>query len=277
MQRLLNKETGQPSGDILTGPVRLSWVSIMEPKEREGKTPKYEASLLFTPYVDPTIFYEEYNRLCAQSFSHYYDAATQQYYGLESPFHDQAAKARMKGYTPGLMYLNAKSNFKPSIVDIRGNPIVDPSKVYAGVWAICSINAYVFGINPPQPKKGISFGLQSVMILGDDTKIGKAEPTPRSRSLASKVESLHQSFALIFPTCSKASSNPYRASPVTQLPEVWLAHRVFRRGLNRKASVPRKLEVSMLAVRQRHQLRRRGSLFLLRRCNPLLKTMIQAG
>ena len=59
-------------------------------------------------------------------------------------------------------------------MDARGNPIVDPAKVYPGVWAVCSINAYTF----KDKKSGVSFGLQSVMLIGDDTKLGGGAPDP---------------------------------------------------------------------------------------------------
>jgi len=182
VQRLVNKETGQPTGDYLTGPVRLSWISVFEPaKPRPGQTsePKYQATLLFTPFVDTRPLFEEYNAILQRSFQSYYDARSGQFLGLESPFHDQAAKARFSGYTPGLLTINTKSKFKPAIIDARFNPIVDTKRVYPGVWAICSINAYPYGVNPPQPKKGVGFGLQSIMIIGDDTNIGEGGSDPR--------------------------------------------------------------------------------------------------
>lgn len=95
---------------------------------------------------------------------------------MQSPFHDQAEKARLGGFTPGCIYINVNSKFKPPIVDINHNPIVDRNRVYAGVWGICSINPYDYGLNPPQPKKGVGFGLQSVMIIGDDKKVGGGGP-----------------------------------------------------------------------------------------------------
>ena len=171
VQRIINPDTGQPTGDILTGPVRLTFPHIFEPqKTKPGENPgKYGAGLLFTPWADFTILREEVFKLYAAVFADKYNPATQQYYGLHDPFHDQAEKsAQYAGFTPGLQYISVSTKFKPQVVDARGNPIVDPAKVYPGVWAICSINAYTF----KDKKSGVSFGLQSIMLIGDDTKLG---------------------------------------------------------------------------------------------------------
>jgi hypothetical protein len=67
------------------------------------------------------------------------------------------------------------SKFKPLVVDVRRNPVVDPAKVYAGVWAICCVNAYTFDVTT---KRGVAFGLQQVMLIGDDKRLagGPADP-----------------------------------------------------------------------------------------------------
>lgn len=185
IQRVINKETGLPTGDILTGPVRLTFPYLDKPPEKKpGATsePKYGSGIMFTPYADFGILYEEYYKLCGQIFPEYWNPDMNQYYGLQSPFHDQAEKSmKYKGYTPGLVSLNCTSKFKPPVVDNRGNPIVDYSKVYPGVWAICSLKPYDYGKNPPQPKKGVAFGLQSVMLIGDDTNIGTAGPDTKQQ------------------------------------------------------------------------------------------------
>lgn len=180
IQRVVDAATGQLTGDILTGPVRIAFDNLftLPQATAQNQNPKYGAMLLFTPYADFSILYEEYYAECAVSFREYYDAQSQSYNGLHSPFRDQREKTKFGGFTPGCIFINCTSKFKPPVIDVRGNPIVDPSKVYPGVWAICSINRYPYGKNPPQPKKGVGFGLQSVMIIGDDTKFGGGAPDP---------------------------------------------------------------------------------------------------
>lgn len=169
---------GNPTDNFLTGPVRLTFVDAWKlPAKKQGQTsdPKYGTDILFPPGVNFSPLYEEYYRIVGREFAEYYDAATQQYHGLYSPFRGQAEKLKHGGYTPGLTFMSPKTQFKPPVVDARMNPIVDESKCYAGVWAICAINAYPFGKNPPQPKKGATFGLQSIMIIGDDTNLARGK------------------------------------------------------------------------------------------------------
>ncbi len=188
VQRLIDPKTGNFNGDIITGPVRLAFDNLFTlPTKKPGQSgePKFGTSILFPPNVDFSIISEEYYKALGQFFPEYYVAgangAAGQYHGLHSPFRDQAEKMRFGGFTPGCTFMNCTSKFKPPLVDSRMNPIVDPSKVYPGVWAICVINAYPYGKNPPQPKKGVAFGLQSVMIIGDDTKFGGGAPDAKQQ------------------------------------------------------------------------------------------------
>ncbi len=176
IQRVLDKD-GNQTNDFLTGPVRLAFDNLFELPQatQQMPNPKFGASLLFTPYADFSLLAQEYFAICAREFADHWDADTQQYYGLYSPFRDQAEKIKFGGFTPGCVFMSCTSKYKPPLVDTRYNPIVDRSKVYPGVWAICAIAAYPF--KDPR-KKGVAFGLQSVMIIGDDTKFGGGAPDP---------------------------------------------------------------------------------------------------
>lgn len=182
---MLADENGNPTTMIFTGPVRLAFTdTLVTPKAPTGQpngTPKYSVCALYTPFNDMALFYSEYYRVCKEMFQSYYVPAMNNgaggYGGLESPFHDGANKFKFEGFTPGLTYINHTSKFKPSIVlpprgpGMQPEPLVDMSKLYPGVWALLVVNAYGYGVKPPQPKKGVSFGLQSVMIIGDDKNL----------------------------------------------------------------------------------------------------------
>lgn len=174
---------GQPTANILTGPVRLAFVDLLKPGKAmdAGKEGKFGTQILFPPRADMTLFMQEHHKVASAMFPEYFDQATQQFHGLHSPFRDQAEKLRFGGYTPGCVFMTCTSKFKPPVVDARMNPIVDESKIYAGVWAILSVNAYGYGKNPPQPKKGVAFGIQSVMIIADDEKFGGGAPDAKSQ------------------------------------------------------------------------------------------------
>lgn len=181
--------TGMLPGDgryISTGPCRLAFCdTLWEPKappNQPNGTPKYSVCALYTPFTDMNVFYGEYFRVCAEMFPDFYNphlnGGAGGYSGLESPFHDAATKAhKFEGFTPGLTYINHTSKFKPAIVTpppgpgMEPMPVTDKSKLYPGVWAILVVNAYGYGKSPPQPKKGVSFGIQAVMLIGDDKNL----------------------------------------------------------------------------------------------------------
>lgn len=177
VQYVIDEKTGQPTGDILTGPVRLAFETLFDLPQPTAtmQNPKFGAALLFTPYSDFTLFYEAYYAVCAREFADHYDKASGQYYGLHSPFRDQGEKLKFGGFTPGCIFMTSTSKYKPPVIDARGNPIVDKSKVYPGVWAICAVNPYAY---KDVRKKGVAFGLQSVMLIGDDEKFGGGAPDP---------------------------------------------------------------------------------------------------
>lgn len=194
VQRLLGAD-GQPTGDILTGPVRLAFCdSIFEGQQNDSGETKYSVMMLFTPLFNPQVFYEEYYAWCGREFPQNYDAGSQQYYGLHSPFKDQAEKMQYGGFTPGCIAITSGSQYKPPVVDSRYNPIVDPNKLYPGVWAICAVRPYAYGkagkTKDGKPmKKGIGFGLQSIMLIADDTRFGGGAPDAKQLFAGVKVAS----------------------------------------------------------------------------------------
>ena len=185
----ITDDKGQPNGNYFTGPVRLAWTQHLftpRPPKANGK-PTYDCSILFPPGIDLTILQRAAMTMIETNFSKFKDAQTGKYVGLEPIFHDQGAKANFEGYTPGAVYLNISTQFKPNIVEpsrtgSKGvfNPVTDEARVYPGVWAICAVNPYSYGISPPQPKKGVKFGIQGICIIQDDQSFGGAGVDPRT-------------------------------------------------------------------------------------------------
>lgn len=183
VQRVIDEKTGQPNGNILTGPVRLVFTdAVFEAKPKMKSDPNskvgYQSGILFTPYTDMAIFWEEYYKIAASDFPSHWNAQAQQYYGLDNPFFDQGTKQKYNGFTAGLWASTFSSNFPPDVVDTRGNPITDHKAIYPGVWAIVACNAYASGKNAP--RKGPRFGLVSIMKIADDKPLGGGAPDPRT-------------------------------------------------------------------------------------------------
>jgi hypothetical protein len=57
----------------------------------------------------------------------------------------------------------ASTKFKPGVVDGAGNKVEDESTVYGGVYGRVSMSAFAYDM---EGKKGVSFGLNSVQVLG---------------------------------------------------------------------------------------------------------------
>jgi hypothetical protein len=67
------------------------------------------------------------------------------------------------------LFLNAKSNTRPGIVDKNKVPIVDEEEVYSGVWAIISVTFFAYDKNG---NRGIACGLNNIMKFKDDDRFG---------------------------------------------------------------------------------------------------------
>ena len=63
----------------------------------------------------------------------------------------------------GMMFINANSQRKPSIVDKDLNPIMTQEEFYSGCYGRASINFYAFNVQ----SKGIAAGLNNLQKLED--------------------------------------------------------------------------------------------------------------
>lgn len=179
------------AGSFFSCPVRCAFVHVMAPNpnaKNDDGTPKtnplYEVTGLIPDggkaSMDAVIWPAVYNMMKAE-FGANINAQTGQPFGLHNPLlrmQDEKAQ-QFKGYTPGLPFIRLTSQYRPTVVDSAGNPIVDPARVYPGVWAVLRFNRYTFGKSPPRPKKGISLGLEAVMLVADDSPLGGGAIDPK--------------------------------------------------------------------------------------------------
>lgn len=92
----------------------------------------------------------------------------------ESVIKDADADGTAEDYphTAGHLYMSvsAREQFKPQVVDAGLNEIMDQSQVYSGVFARVSVRSfpYTYGTK----KRGVSFGLNNVQILGGGERLG---------------------------------------------------------------------------------------------------------
>ena len=87
---------------------------------------------------------------------------------LKSPFRDQGEGGRAdkySGYEAGATFVTFKSQNRPGVVDVNVKAVIDPSRVYAGVWAIIHTNCYAYD---NKGNRGVAFGLEHVQVIKDD-------------------------------------------------------------------------------------------------------------
>ena len=178
--KIMNAQ-GQWDGNIRTCPVRLNFFNnslhtAVVGKNDDGtprQTGTFEIQLLFPPaagqQVQDTLMPVVLDKMRAVFPGNF--GPDGRPFGLHSPLRMQDEKQNFAGFTPGGFFIRATTQYKPPIVDTANNPIVDTSRAYPGVWALVSINLFDYGVRPPRPKKGVSFGLQAVMLIADDTPL----------------------------------------------------------------------------------------------------------
>lgn len=155
---------------VVTGRVRLSFPYLFAPRPpMQGDTgdPKYSVMLLIPKTDEDTLV----------ALRRAEKAATEQ--GKATVFGgkttglapsiikdgDEDGSAEDYPEREGMYYMtvNASQAFRPEVVDSQMNPIIDQSEVYSGVYARVSVTAFPYNRDV---KKGVSFGLNNVQILG---------------------------------------------------------------------------------------------------------------
>jgi Protein of unknown function (DUF2815) len=171
----------EKTGNIITCPVRLQYVNLFKPAkpnkdDAADKKPSFNCVACFPPGAEVginNIMRPAQYALERKDFPNNFGPDGRSF-GLKDPFRDQREKMRsregkeIQGFTPGLLCFTASTQIKPIISDVAGNPIVDESRVYAGVWAILALNVYTY----KNKQQGVNFGLQNVMIFADDEHTG---------------------------------------------------------------------------------------------------------
>ena len=89
---------------------------------------------------------------------------------------------RADGYTPfgpeckGMWVFTAScgADRKPEIVNANGNPIIDPSAIYSGIWGRVSVDFFPYNF---AGKQGVGCALCNAQKLADDEPLGATRPS----------------------------------------------------------------------------------------------------
>ena len=160
------------SGNILLCPTRGSFLNLFErsrpiPPATEGS---YGGNLIFPTCADLSVLEQAVVDVLKEKCPDALSADPKKRVKVKSPFKDQGDMLKYEGYVEGGKFISATSKKnRPTLVDARQQIVTDETLVYPGVWVVCTVRPFWYdkGVN-----KGVSFGLQSVMLVADDKNLG---------------------------------------------------------------------------------------------------------
>ncbi len=168
--------------NVTTGEVRLSYVHLFKPYAYQpGQEEKFSCTIL-VPKTDV----DTMGRINAAIEAAKQRGISEKWNGvcppiLPTPVYDGDGVRPTDGMAFGpeckghwVFTASAKADYPPEIVDVHGNPIINQSEVYSGMYARVNVNffPYAFG-----GKKGIGCGLGPVQKRRDGEALGGGAPT----------------------------------------------------------------------------------------------------
>lgn len=168
--------------NVTTGKVRLSFVHLFKPYAfTPGQEEKFSCTVL-VPKTDT----DTMARINAAIEAAKAKGVSDKWGGVQppvipTPLHDGDGVKPSDGMPFGpeckghwVFTASAKADYPPEIVDIQGNPIINQSEIYSGVYARVNVTffPYAFG-----GKKGIGCGLGPVQKYADGEALGGSAPS----------------------------------------------------------------------------------------------------
>lgn len=154
------------STKVVTGKVRFCYANVFEPTAlNEGDTPKYNICILI-PKSDSKTLEAVRNAIEAAKTagkSKLADKNGKIPSTIKLPLRDGDEERGDDPAYEGMMFINANTTRKPTIVDKDLNPIMSQEEFYSGCYGRASINFYAFNVQ----SKGIAAGLQNLQKLED--------------------------------------------------------------------------------------------------------------
>lgn len=159
---------------VVTGIVRFSYVHVFEPEQMEGETKaKYKASLIIPKDDTETIAKIEKAIENAKL-----NAKDKTWKGkipakLDICLRDGDVDKEDDDVYAGSMFINAKSDKQPGIVNEKVQPIMDQEDFYSGCYGRAAITFYGYDAGG---NKGVAAILDNVMKTKDGEPLGGKRP-----------------------------------------------------------------------------------------------------
>ncbi len=168
--------------NVTTGEVRLSYVHLFKPYAAMlGQEEKYSVTVL-VPKTDV----DTMNRINAAIEAAKQKGIAEKWNGqcppiVPTPVHDGDGVRPSDGMEFGpeckghwVFTASAKADYPPEVVDSVGNPIINQSEVYSGMYGKVNVNFFPYSFGG---KKGVGCGLGPVMKTRDGEALDGSAPT----------------------------------------------------------------------------------------------------
>ena len=153
-------------GNLVTGKVRFSYVSVFEPRSVNGGEEKYSATLLI-PKSDTKTYQDimtEINKCLQENLADVFKGVMPANPSI--PIYDgDGVRQSGEAFGPeckGCWVVSAKSNSAPEVVDANVKPIISKNEFYSGCYGRASLRFYAYNKNG---NKGVGCGLGNVQKL----------------------------------------------------------------------------------------------------------------
>lgn len=221
--------------NVTTGEVRLSYVHLFKPYAAMlGQEEKYSVTVL-VPKTDV----DTMGRINAAIEAAKQRGISEKWNGqcppiVPTPVHDGDGVRPSDGMEFGpeckghwVFTAGAKADYPPEVVDSAGNPIINQSEVYSGMYGKVNVNFFPYSFGG---KKGIGCGLGPVMKTRDGEALGGSAPTaaqafgfsrqPQAPGADYTSQAAQTAAAYAAQTAAYApqASAPRRINPITGMP-----------------------------------------------------------
>lgn len=156
---------------VITGLVRFSYANVFEPKAaQEGAKEKYSVSILIPKKNKATLkaMEEAIEAAVGLSAAKFKNKDPKKLKNFKWPLRDGDEEREDDENYAGMMFVNASSDNKPSIVDADKDQIFDADDFYSGCWGRASVNFYGFSVSG---NMGIACGLNNLQKLKDGDRL----------------------------------------------------------------------------------------------------------
>lgn len=204
---------------VTTGEVRLSYVHLFKPyAAMQGQDEKYSTTVL-VPKTDTATM----ARINAAIEAAKQKGISERWNGqcppiVPTPVYDGDGVRPSDGMPYGpeckgnwVFTASAKADYPPEVVDSQGNPIINQSEVYSGIYAFVSVSFYPYAFGG---KKGIGCGLGPIMKRRDGESLGGSAPSAAQAFGAGRPAAPQQYTQSVAP--QSAPQPPVWAQPAQQ-------------------------------------------------------------